>query len=92
MNRKVSALRRVSASGAPHIVTWTKQTWIKHQCTKQGILPGYSCWNRLISVLARACLSDAGTKNKTWIKIETKNILPRLNSKNTRHVIGEAPL
>ena len=27
------ALRHVSASGAQHIVTWIKQTWIKHQCT-----------------------------------------------------------
>ena len=33
MNRKVRAPRPVSASGAPHIVTWTKQTWIKRQCT-----------------------------------------------------------
>ena len=31
--RKLCAPRRVSASGAPHVVTWTKQTWIKHQCT-----------------------------------------------------------
>jgi len=23
-------------SGAPHIVTWTKQTWIKHQCTEKS--------------------------------------------------------
>ena len=34
INRKVCAPRRVSASGAPQIVTWIKQTWIKHQCTK----------------------------------------------------------
>ena len=27
------APRRVSVSGAPHIVTWTKQTWIKHHNT-----------------------------------------------------------
>ena len=33
MNRKLRALRRVSESGAPHIVTWIKQTWIKRQCT-----------------------------------------------------------
>ena len=33
MNRKVRAPRRVSESGAPHVVTWTKQTWIKRQCT-----------------------------------------------------------
>jgi len=32
MNRKVHAPRRVSASGAPHNVTWTKLTWIKNQC------------------------------------------------------------
>ena len=31
---KVCAPRRVSASGAPHIVTWTKQTWIKHHNTQ----------------------------------------------------------
>ena len=30
------APRRVSASGAPHIVIWAKQTWIKHQCTKKA--------------------------------------------------------
>ncbi len=30
------APRRVSASGAPHIVTWIKQTWIKHQCTSNS--------------------------------------------------------
>ena len=29
-SREVLALRRVSAPGAPQIVTWTKQTWIKH--------------------------------------------------------------
>ena len=33
MNRKVHAPKRVRASGEPHIVTWIKQTWIKHQCT-----------------------------------------------------------
>ena len=33
INRKVRDPRRVSASGAPHIVTCIKQTWIKHQCT-----------------------------------------------------------
>ena len=33
INIKVRAPRHVNASGAPHIVTWTKQTWIKHQCT-----------------------------------------------------------
>ena len=33
INRKMWAPRRVSTSGAPHIVTWIKQTWIKHQCT-----------------------------------------------------------
>ena len=37
INRKVRAPRRVSASGAPHIVTWIKQAWIKHQCTKVPI-------------------------------------------------------
>ena len=26
-------IQTYTASGAPHIVTWTKQTWIKHQCT-----------------------------------------------------------
>ena len=36
MNRKVRASRRVSASGAPHVVTWTKQTLKKNQCTKEG--------------------------------------------------------
>jgi len=33
INWKVRAPRRVNVSGVPHIVTWTKQTWIKHQCT-----------------------------------------------------------
>jgi len=32
-SRKVQAPRRVSAWGAPHVVTWTKQTWIKHHNT-----------------------------------------------------------
>ena len=31
--RKVRALRRISALGAPNVVTWTKQTWIKHHNT-----------------------------------------------------------
>ena len=34
INRKVRAPRHVSASGVPNIVTWIKQTWMKHQCTK----------------------------------------------------------
>jgi len=33
---KCGAPKRVSASGAPHIVTWIKQTWIKCQCTNLG--------------------------------------------------------
>ena len=32
-SRKVHTLWRVSASGAQHVVTWTKQTWIKHHNT-----------------------------------------------------------
>ena len=36
-SRKVRALRRVSTSGAPHVVTWTKQTWIKHHNTHNWI-------------------------------------------------------
>ena len=32
-SRKVRAPRGVSASGAPHVVTCTKQTWTEHQCT-----------------------------------------------------------
>ena len=32
-SRKVCTPRRVSASGAPHVVPWTKQTWIKHHNT-----------------------------------------------------------
>ena len=32
---KVRAPRRVSASGAPHVVTWPKQTWIKHHNTDE---------------------------------------------------------
>ena len=35
MNRKVRSPMRVRVLGAPHIVTWTKQTWIKHQCTSR---------------------------------------------------------
>ena len=36
INRKLSALRRISASGAPIVVTWTKQTLTKHHnhCAK----------------------------------------------------------
>ena len=33
-SRKVLAPRRISALEAPHIVTWTKQTWIKHHNTQ----------------------------------------------------------
>ena len=35
-SRKVRAKRRVSASGAPHVVIWTKQTSTLQQCTAQG--------------------------------------------------------
>ena len=41
--RKVRAPRRVSASEAPHVVTWTKQTWIKHHNTVDNMLaPSHS--------------------------------------------------
>jgi len=33
INRKVRAPRHASESGAPHVVTWTKQTWTKHHNT-----------------------------------------------------------
>ena len=32
--RKVCAPRRISVMGAPHVVTWTKQTWTYQQCTQ----------------------------------------------------------
>ena len=32
-SRNVCAPRRISASGAPHVVIWTKQTWTKHHNT-----------------------------------------------------------
>jgi len=47
MNRKVRAPRRISASGAPHIVPWIKQTWIKRQCTPVPIC--YSLRGKRIS-------------------------------------------
>ena len=36
--KKVRAPRRVSASGAPHIVTWIKQTWIKKGAPRYRLL------------------------------------------------------
>jgi len=43
-SRKVRAPRRVSTLGAPHLVTWTKQTWTKQQCTaSSSILRAHLC-------------------------------------------------
>ena len=54
-SRKERAPRRVSASGAPHIVTWTRPTWLKHHNTK------YSCYkkspNLTPSEFASSCIS-----------------------------------
>ena len=56
INRKVRAPKRVSASGAPHIVTWIKQTWIKHQMHHHGLfqpLKRNCVWMSMFVILVR---------------------------------------
>ena len=52
IHRKVRAPRHVSASGAPRIVTWIKQAWIKRQCTDQ-LTP----WAQMTSSCRSLCRS-----------------------------------
>ena len=66
INRKVSAPRRVSASGAPYIVTWIKQTWIKHQCTGLKIQTNHKNRNKKSPAWPRILILVRSRSNTNW--------------------------